>query len=196
MLNYDDVIAGLEQYKEEGITVGSTTALVCEASDAAVSGATIEDGKSGDIDFPHGNIKAIATGGERSVCDSTYGEKIAGTPDGLGAYLPDDKTLRVIVQSEGYGPLRIESYKFPVNDGAATFGGSHIQYVDYDRTNFARFMSSDMPASDMVVGMGEMVERVFNLKGEPVGKRNGWSETTVGAHYSNTGMEECYVLTI
>lgn len=165
MLNYDDVVAGLKQYEEEGITVGSTTDLICEASDAAVSGAPIEDGKSGDIDFPHGSIKAIATGGERSVCDSTYGLKITGTPDGVGAYLADDKTVRVVVQSEGYGPIRIESYKFPVNDGAATFGGSHIQYVDYDREKFSTFMSADIPASDMVVGMGEMIEKVSSSCG-------------------------------
>lgn len=104
MIGYEGLIAGLQQFQAEGITIGSTTALACEASDAAVSGAPIEDGQSGDIDFPHGNIKAIATGGERSVCASTYGLKIAGTPDGIGAYLPDDKTVRVVVQSEGYGP--------------------------------------------------------------------------------------------
>ena len=74
-----------------------------------------------------------------------------------------------------------------MNDGAATFGGSHIQYVDYDRSSFAEFMSNELPASDMVTGMGEMIEKVINLKGEPVGKRNGKSETTVGAHYGNTG---------
>ena len=44
-----------------------------------------------------------------------------------------------------------------------------------------------MAASEMVVGMGEMIEKVYNLKGELVGKRNGWSETKVGVHYSNTG---------
>ena len=188
MINYEDLIAALEQYKVEGISVGSTTALLPEASDAAVSGALIEDGQSGDIDFPHGNIKAIATCGERSVCDATYGLKIAGTPDGVGVYLPDDKTVRVIVQNEGYGPLKVEKYDIPVNNGTATFGGSAIQYVDYDRTMFASFMSNDMPASDMVVGMGEMIENVVNLKGELVGKRNGYSETPVGAHFSNTGM--------
>lgn len=74
-----------------------------------------------------------------------------------------------------------------MNDGAATFGGSHIQYVDYDRSSFAKYMETDMPASDMVVGMGDMIERVVNLKGEPVGKRNGKSSTPVGAHYGNTG---------
>ena len=45
----------------------------------------------------------------------------------------------------------------------------------------------DTPASDMVIGMGEMVDKMVNLKGEPVGKRNGDSETIVGAHYGNTG---------
>lgn len=104
MVGYEAVISGLQQYKAEGITVGSTTQLACEASDAAVSGAPIEDGLSGDTDFPHGNIKAIATGGERSVCDTTYGLKLTGTPDGIGAYLADDQTVRVVVQSEGYGP--------------------------------------------------------------------------------------------
>ena len=57
MMNYDAIIDGIVQYKTEGISVGSTTALICEASDAAVSGAPVEDGQSGDIDFPHGNIK-------------------------------------------------------------------------------------------------------------------------------------------
>lgn len=194
MLGYDEVIAGLEQYKNEGISIGSTTALICEASDAAVSGAPIVDGESGDIEFPHGRIKAIATGGERSVCEDNYGLKITGTPDGVGAYLADDKTVRVLAQSEGYGPIRIESYKFPVNNAAATFGGSHLQYVDYDRSMFADFMSNDAPASDMVTGMGEMIENVVNLKGDAVGKRNGWSETPTGAHYSNTDANGTYVM--
>ena len=104
---FDLVFDSLMQYKDEGITVGSTTALICEASDASVTGATVEDGQSGDTDFPHGNIKPIATAGERSVCDTTFGQKIAGVPDGIGAYLADDETLRVVVQSESYGPLDV-----------------------------------------------------------------------------------------
>ena len=84
---FDLVFDGLMQYAENGVTVGSTTALICEASDASVTGATVADGQSGDTDFPHGNIKPIATAGERSVCDATFGEKIAGVPDGIGASL-------------------------------------------------------------------------------------------------------------
>ena len=104
---HDMVIDGLMHYAEDGVIVGSTTALIPEASDAAVSGATVADGQSGDTDFPHGMIKAIATAGERSVCDDSFGHKIAGVPDGMGAYLADDHTLRVIVQSESYGPLQV-----------------------------------------------------------------------------------------
>ena len=103
------VMKGLEQFAEEGVTVGSTTALLPEANDAAVTGAEIADGASGDTNFPHGNIKALATSGERSVCEESAGMKITGTPDGLGAYLADDNNVRIVVQSEGYGPLRIES---------------------------------------------------------------------------------------
>lgn len=52
---------------------------------------------------------------------------LVGVPDGLGSYLYDNDTVRAICQSESYGPLRYESYPFPVNDGAATFTGSHVQ---------------------------------------------------------------------
>ena len=61
-IGMDGVMEGLRQFADEGISVGSTTALILEASDAAASGATIEDGRSGDVDFPFGKIKAIATG--------------------------------------------------------------------------------------------------------------------------------------
>jgi hypothetical protein len=92
-------------YEAEGYTVGSITDLIVEAGDAIVSGATVADGKSGDVAFPYGEIKAIVTAGERSVCDESRGEVIVGKPDGMGAYLIDDNTIRVVFQSESYGPL-------------------------------------------------------------------------------------------
>jgi hypothetical protein len=92
-------------YSAEGYSIGSITDLIVEAADAAVTGAPIEDGKSGDIAFPHGMIKPIVTAGERSVCDESRGEVIVGKPDGMGAYLIDDNTVRVLFQSESYGPL-------------------------------------------------------------------------------------------
>lgn len=92
-------------YQAEGYTVGSIDQLVVEAGDAAVSGAPVEDGKSGDVAFPFGEIKPIVTAGERSVCEESRGEVIVGKPDGMGAYLIDDETVRVVFQSESYGPL-------------------------------------------------------------------------------------------
>jgi hypothetical protein len=103
------VLSGLQQYQTEGLSIGSITALIPEASDAAAAGITPVDGQSGDTDFAFGNLKALATVGERSVCDASLGQKIVGVPDGLGAYLIDDETVRVVVQSESYGPLRYES---------------------------------------------------------------------------------------
>lgn len=195
LLEADGVAAGLIKYATEGITVGSTTDLIPEASDASrINGTTVEDGKSGDTAFPFGNLKAIATVGERSVCDESKGDKITGVPDGLGAYLADDQTVRVIVQSESYGPLRFETFSYPVNGGAASFTGSHVQYVDYDRDMMAKFMHADQPASEMVVGMGEMIDKVYNLKGELVGARNGTDPTTTGAHYGNTDASGKYVV--
>ena len=51
-------------------------------------------------------------------------------------------------------------------------GGSRVQYVDYDREMLANFLAGNYPASEMVVGVGSMIERAYNLKGEPIGPRN------------------------
>lgn len=92
-------------YSAEGYSVGSITDLIVEAADASITGATVEDGKSGDVGFPFGQIKPIVTAGERSVCDESRGQVIVGKPDGMGAYLKDDQTVRVVFQSESYGPI-------------------------------------------------------------------------------------------
>ena len=86
------------------------------------------------------------------------------------------------------------SYKYPVNNGSATFTGSHVQYVDYDRSMMSEFMSGSKPASDMVVGMGELVKNFINLNGDQVGKRNGTSSLISGAHYGNTDASGKYVV--
>ncbi len=190
----DGVSKGLQQYIEQGITVGSTTALLPESSDALTVNATlVMDGKSGDIEFPHGAIKPIATVGERRVRLESESEKIAGVPDGFGSYLADNHTVCVVVQSESYGPLRHETFKYPGNGGAAHFTGSHVQYVDYDREMMSNFTKSNKPSSEMVVGMGEMIETAYNLKGELISSRNGSDPTMVGAHYGNTDADGKYV---
>lgn len=120
---------GLEDYCENGYTIGSVTALLPEAADASISGATIADGESGDTDFPFMDMKVLLTAGERSVCPESYGYKLTGVPDGMGAMLIDDDTVRVMYQSESYGPLRFESFPAAMNDGSFTMGGSRVQYV-------------------------------------------------------------------
>lgn len=188
-----DILEAYDQYTDNSNTIGSNTALLCEAADASATGIVPKDGESGDTDFPHGNIKVIATMGERSVCDESEGQKLVGVPDGMGAYLADDETVRVVFQSESYGPIRQESFPVSMNDGAFTMGGSHVQYIDYDRDLMSEFMSHDGPASDMVVGVGNMIEKAYNLKGEPVGPRSK-GPTSEGAHYGNTDAEGNYVI--
>jgi hypothetical protein len=78
--------------------------------------------------------------------------------------------------------------------GKATFTGSHVQYVDYDRSMMREFMSGSKPASEMVVGMGELIETVYNLDGDLVGKRNGTDSTASGAHYGNTDASGRYTV--
>jgi len=181
----EKIFEGLKSYCENGDTVGSNTALMAEASDAAVTNATVKDGMSGDTDFPFMTMKTLISAGERSVCPESYGYKLTGVPDGMGAMLLDDDTIRVMYQSESYGPLVYESFPAAMNAGNFTMGGSRVQYVDYDRTMMADYLDGDYAASEMVVGVGTMIERAVNLKGELIGPRNRTGPTTVGAHYGN-----------
>lgn len=190
----DDILEGYEQYQEDDLRVGSTTALLAEAADASATGIAPVDGESGDTDFPHGNLKVLATMGERSVCDDSSGQKLVGVPDGMGAYLADDDTVRVVFQSESYGPLRQETFPVVMNDGLSTMGGSHVQYIDYDRELMGKFMDHEGPASDMVVGVGQMIEEAYNLKGEPIGPRASSGPTATGAHYGNCDADGNYVV--
>ena len=65
-------------------------------------------------------------------------------------------------------------------------GGSHINYVDYDRQMLKDFMTSSKPASSMVTGVGQHIKNAYNLRGEPLQRRNRTGATSVGAHLSNT----------
>lgn len=174
-----------------GESIGSITARIPEASDAGGDKKLTIDGMDGDVDFPHGDLKPIATVGEFDICS---GEMVVGVPDGLGATLADDSTVRVIVQSESYGPLVYESYPFFVNENAASFTGSHVQYADYDREMLSKFMQSKFPASDAVIGFGELITRAYNLKNEEVGPRNRDGPTLKGAHFSNIDTDGNYVV--
>jgi hypothetical protein len=172
--------------------VGTHTAHICEATDAAWSTtAVVADGMSGDTDYPFGSIKVLATVGEY---DTNTGHMLVGVPDGMGAYLKDAATVRIIFQSESYGPVSgtDDSYPWVVNaaTSGATFTGSHVQYIDYDREKLADFMNNGKSAADMVKGSGNLITDLYNLKGNKVDKRAA-SGCTANPHYSVTDPNGC-----
>jgi len=147
--------------------IGSTTALVPVAGSSSAPEHLL-DGGSGDIDFPYGTFKALATIGE---VDKKTGKSLTGYPDGNAAWLADDNTVRVAYQSESYGPISSETYGTKVKSGA-TFTGSKIHYIDYNRKKFANFLSGSQPASKMVKGGGILYDKVYNVFGKQVTTKN------------------------
>ena len=119
---------------------------------------------------------------------------LVGVPDGMGAMLVmlvDDETVRIIFQSESYGTIYYgESYPFIVNPDGASFTGSHVMYVDYNRDMLSRFMHNGESAEGMVKDAGNMIESVVNLKGNLVEKR-ATDGCTAHPHYSNTDPDGC-----
>ena len=112
----------------------------------------------------------------------------------MGAYLYDDETLRIVVQSESYGPLKYESYPYYVNGNGASFTGSHVQYADFDREGLAEFLTHTGPASDIIKGFGQVSKTYYNLAGELVGRRAESGPTVYGAHFSNTDADGNYAV--
>jgi len=177
--------------------IGSTTELICEANDASRTDALVQDGFSGDVNFPFGKIKPLATVGELNYCvnDEARGDAFTGVPDGMGAYLVDDETIRIVVQSESYGTIsQQETWPYKVNGGVATFTGSHVHYLDFDRYEMAHFMTHDRPASEMLKAFGQVAETYYNLAGDFVNARNTTGATSYGAHFSNTDKDGNYAV--
>lgn len=154
------------------VTIGQTTALIPEAG-SPVKKKWQEDGKSGNTNFPYARYKALATVGE---VDAITNQGLTGYPDGNAAWLRDFDTVRVAYQSESYAHIygrtpAPETYPQAMKTGV-TFSGSKIHAIDYNRAGFADFLSSDIPASDIVEGSGFLFNRVFNLFGEEVTPKN------------------------
>ena len=157
------------------VTIEQTTALIPEAG-SAVQPEWLNDGQSGNTNFPYSSYKALATVGE---VDAKTKQGLTGYPDGQAAWLLDDDTVRVAYQSESYA--NVTGYRTGVADGetyarelktGVTFTGSRIHTIDYARDAFADFMNNDSAASDMVEGSGFLFNRVFNLFGEEVTPKN------------------------
>ena len=154
------------------ITIGQTTALIPEAG-SPVKEEWLQDGQSGNTNFPYATFKTLATVGE---VDASSGLGLTGYPDGQAAWLLDDDTVRVAYQSESYAHIygrtpAPETYPQVMKTGV-TFSGSKIHTIDYDRAGFADFLSNDNPASDIVKGSGFLFDRVYNLFGEEVTPKN------------------------
>lgn len=163
---------------------------ICEATDAAYSSTgVVADGHSGDTEYPFGSIKVLATVGE--YLPST-GFMLVGVPDGMGSMLLDATTARVIFQSESYGPItRGESHPFAVNPSGASFTGSHVMYVDYDRSKLANFMENGDSAQGMVKDAGNMITTAYNLHGNAIGPRDRATGCSANPHFSNTDAHGC-----
>ena len=154
------------------VKIGQTTALIPEAG-SAVQPEWLNDGQSGNTNFPYSSYKALATVGE---VDAKTKQGLTGYPDGQAAWLLDDDTVRVAYQSESYAHIygrtpAPETYPQEMETGV-TFSGSKIHTIDYSRDAFADFMGNDSAASDMVEGSGFLFNRVFNLFGEEVTPKN------------------------
>ena len=162
--------------------IGETTALIPQAG-SSYAPEDLQDGESGDTDFPYGNFKALATVGE---IDPSNGLALTGYPDGQAAWLLDEDTVRLAYQSESYGTLESsEGETYPwVMDSGATFTGSHIHTIDYDRAGFADFLNKDSPASEIVRGSGNLFSTVYNVFGEEVTGKN-LDTTDLGAKWGN-----------
>eukprot|EP00439_Symbiodinium_sp_Y106_P081022 s492_g19.t3 len=130
---------------------------VCHCAGAMQLLSQVPGVQAGNTNFPHGNIKVLATAGE---VDPLTGSMLTGVPDGLGAYLKDADTVRLIYQSEAYGQLvssNPESFPWTVNSNTASF----THFIDYDRSRLATFMDDGAPAKaqGMVKGAGNAATR-------------------------------------
>ena len=166
------------------VKIGETTALIPQAG-SSYKPKHLQDGGSGDTNFPHGNFKALATVGE---IDPDNGHVLTGYPDGQAAWLLDEDTVRVAYQSESYGTLSNETYPW-VMDSGATFTGSHIHTIDYDREAFANFLNNDSAASEMFEGAGHLFSTIYNVFGEIVDGKNT-DPTDLSAKWGNQSLAD------
>jgi len=144
--------------------IGEVTALIPEASTADQASEHSVDGQSGDTDFPYADFKALATVGEY---DPNTGLPLTGYPDGQAAWLADEDTVRVAYQSESYAKNSNETYPWVMSSGA-TFTGSHIHAIDYNRAKFASFLDNGTAASEMFEASEHLFDKVYNVFGDEV----------------------------
>jgi len=157
--------AALGADAQDRLTIGQVTALIPEASTADADPEHSVDGASGDTDFPFVSaMKPLLTVGE---VDKDTGMALTGYPDGHAAWLVDDNTLRIAYQSESYATMSSETYRQTMTSGAS-FTGSHVHTIDYDRVGLADYLTQGKPAAEIVEGSGHLYNRIFNVFGDEV----------------------------
>ena len=161
--------------------IGQTSAVMAEAG-SAVSPEWQIDGESGNTQYPYGKFKPLATMGE---VDASRADKstpadlqaLTGVPDGSGAWLVDNDTVRIAYQSESQGSIMPrtptpQTYPQTMQSGV-TFTGSKIHYIDYDRAQLADYLEDESTAASMVKGSGFLFDKVFNVFGLEVTPKGG-----------------------
>ena len=173
------------------VVIGETTALIPEAG-SAVESQWLDDGKSGNTQFPYGLFKALATVGE--VDSSRVGKKnprriraLTGVPDGSAAWLLDDNTVRIAYQSESQGSIWTrtpagQTYPQKMKSGV-TFTGSKLHFIDYDRAGLASFLEGDSSAAPLVKKSGFLFNKLYNVFGKEVAPPS--SDDTLSAAWGN-----------
>jgi hypothetical protein len=166
--------------------LGSTTELQMEFTDVAnYANLSTEyyralDGFGGPNNFAFCKQKPLLTVGEN------FGSFLpTGGIDGMGAYLLDDNTVRVLYNCEG-----ITFGNNPtVLSGNVKLGGTRVHAIDYDRTKMAAFMENSTAASDMIKNAFNVMngKTLYNLKGQAVQARNRTAGGVSPApHFVNT----------
>lgn len=83
-------------------------------------------------------------------------------------------------QSESYGNIYSTQTWAQVLKSGATFTGSKLHFVDYDRKMMSEFLTNDLPASDMVKDSGMVFDTIYNYWGEEVVPGGKWGSQIRG----------------
>jgi hypothetical protein len=172
--------------------VGSTTELLSEFTDCNnYSNISAEyyralDGFGGPNNFAHCVQKPLLTIGESFGSYSP-----TGAPDGMGAYLSDSNTVRVLYNCEG---LAFGTNPTVLANGTK-LSSTRVHAIDYDRAKMANFMTNSTAASDMVKDAKNFRNGTtfFNVKGQALQPRVA-SGVQPAPHYGNTDKDGVSIL--
>lgn len=171
------------------LKIGTHTLPLAHAADNALFDPSGTKYNKERFDFQFGNLKVLFTTGERDHS----GGRLTGPPDGAGVYLKDANTVRIIYQSESYGPLyKHQTFSWKANDDTVSFTGSHIHFVDFDRQKLKLYMQTKDTPADIVIDSGNAVKKIYNLDRKLVGPRNKQEikDSGYAPHSSNVNIDK------